>query len=59
MRRDFVKECVQHAISNPPKTDTIQQFDYDLTPEEWDYFDQLIKEESDKLTEWPEIGVIK
>lgn len=54
MRRDLVELLVKETIENPPKIDLPTPWRVELTPEEMEYADQLLKEESDKLTEWAE-----
>lgn len=59
MRRDLVEEAVKYCIENPNLGCLLVPIPFDLTPEEDDLLLERLKEESDKLTEWPEIGVIK
>lgn len=54
MRRDLVEEAVKYAIEHPPKIDAVVPLPFDLTPEERELLTKRLKEESDKLTEWPE-----
>lgn len=56
MRRDYVKKVVKDCIEHPCTQDIIGVPDVDFTPEEWDYFEKLVKEENDKLTEWYQWG---
>lgn len=56
MRRNLVEEAVKYCIENPPKYDLAMPLPerFDFTFEERELFSQLLKEESDKLTDWPE-----
>lgn len=54
MRRDLVERLVKESIENPPRIDAVVPWNANLTPEEWEYAEKLLKEESDKLTDWPE-----
>lgn len=54
MRRELVQQLVKEVIENPSKIDLPTPWRVKLTPEEMEYADQLLKEESDKLTDWPE-----
>lgn len=54
MRRDLVEEAVKYCIENPPTVDTVVPIPFDLTPDERELLTKRLKEESDKLTEWPE-----
>lgn len=57
MRRDKVEEAVEWCIENPNLSSLLVPIPFDLTPEEHDLLIDRLKEESDKLTEWPEIGI--
>ena len=63
MRRDFVRKSFDYYTSHPAKVDLplgpqdIVPWKIDFSKEEWQYFDQLLKEADDKLTEWPETTI--
>ena len=54
MRKDLVEEAVNYCIENPPKIDAVVPLPFELTFEERELLSKRLKEESDKLTEWPE-----
>lgn len=60
MRRAEVEKAVHYVLTHPLKIDAVLSsrqayipWKVDFTPEEWDYFDQLVWEDSKNLKEWP------
>ncbi|MGG5329792.1 hypothetical protein [Enterococcus sp. AZ163] len=54
MRKDLVEAAVKYSIEHSPKIDAVGPLPFDLTPEERELISKRLKEESDKLPEWPE-----